>query len=107
MGLKVELSKSALNDLYEINDYYLVEVSDAVAAEIIEKLEMSVNGLYEFPDRGHTPRELIDLGMMEFKEIVSDQYRIVYEVFQKVVIVHAILDSRRDIQTLLHKRLLR
>ncbi len=107
MSLKVELSKSALNDLYEINDYYLVEVSDAVAIEIIDKLENAVLSLGDLPDRGHTPRELIDLGLMEIKEIVSDQYRIVYEVMKNVVVVHAILDSRRDIQTLLHKRLLR
>ena len=106
-ALRVELSRAALNDLFEINDYYFVEVNDEFAAKLIDKLEAAVFSLSLMPSRGHTPAELIDLGFKEMKEIVCDQYRIIYEVVNKTVFVHGILDSRRDVQTLLHKRLLR
>jgi len=104
---RVELSRSALNDLLEIDDYYLQQVSDSIASKIIEELEAAVVSSGELPERGHSPKELIDIGMPEIKELVSSNYRIIYETINRVVFVHAILDSRRDIQTLLHKRLLK
>ena len=107
MPLKVELSRSALNDLFEIDDYYFQQVSDNIASNIIDELEAAVLSLGEFPGKGHAPRELIDIGMPEIKELVSSNYRIIYEVINRTVYVHAILDSRRDVQTLLHKRLLK
>ncbi|MBV1913981.1 MAG: type II toxin-antitoxin system RelE/ParE family toxin [Pseudomonadales bacterium] len=107
MPLKVELSRSALNDLFEIDDYYFQQVNDNIASNIIDELEAAVLSLAEFPEKGHAPRELIDIGMPEIKELISSNYRIIYEVVNKIVYVHAILDSRRDVQTLLQKRLLK
>ncbi len=107
MRLEIVLSEPALADLLDINDYYLVEVSDHVAGKIIDSLEAAVNNLAEFPDRGSIPKELLSLGIRQYRQVIEKPYRIIYETFADKVVVHAILDGRRDMQTLLMQRILR
>jgi toxin ParE1/3/4 len=104
---EVVLSEPALADLLDINDYYLLEVSDQVAGNIIDSLEAAVNNLAEFPERGSIPKELLALGIRQYRQIIEQLYRIVYEIVADKVVVHAILDGRRDMQTLLMQRVLR
>ncbi len=107
MKRRVLLSLPASNDLSDINDYYLTEVSDAVAARIIDRLEQAVTSLENVPDRGSVPKELLNIGIRQYRQIIQNPYRIIYEPFEKQVVVHAILDGRRDMQTLLSRRILR
>ena len=46
------------------------------------------------------------LGILEYREIFFKPYRIIYRVMDKNVYVLLIADGRRDMQTLLQKRLL-
>jgi len=101
------LSEPALADLLDINDYYLAEVSDHIADKIIDSLEAAVNNLAEFPERGSIPKELLALGIRQYRQVIEQPYRIVYEIVADKVVVHAILDGRRDMQTLLMQRVLR
>ena len=103
----VVLSESALTDLLDIHDYYLCEVSDCVAAKIIDGLEAAVNNLAEFPERGSVPKELLSLGIRQYRQVIEKPYRIIYEAVADTIIVHAILDGRRDMQSLLMQRILR
>ena len=103
----VVLSAPALADLLDINDYYLYEVSDRVANGIIDGLETAVNNLAEFPDRGSIPKELLALGIRQYRQIIENPYRIIYEILTEQIVVHAILDGRRDMQSLLMQRILR
>jgi len=103
----VVLSAPALADLLDINDYYLCEVSDRVASKIIDDLEAAVNNLAEFPERGSIPKELLALGIRQYRQIIENPYRIIYETFADKIVVHAILDGRRDMQSLLLQHILR
>jgi len=105
--LEVVLSEPALADLLDINDYYLREVSDLVAGKIIDSLEVTVNNLAEFPDRGSIPKELLSLGIRQYRQVIEKPYRVIYETFADKIIVHVILDGRRDMQTLLMQRIFR
>lgn len=107
MRREVVLSAPALADLLDINDYYLCEVSDRVANGIIDGLEAAVNNLVEFPDRGSIPKELLALGIRQYRQIIENPYRIIYEILTDQIVVHAILDGRRDMQSLLMQRILR
>ena len=107
MRREIVLSAPALADLLDINDYYLCEVSDRVANGIIDGLEAAVNNLAEFPDRGSIPKELLALGIRQYRQIIENPYRIIYETFADKIVVHAILDGRRDMQSLLMQRILR
>ncbi len=106
MSVSVVLSEPALSDLLSINDYYWSHVSDKVAAEIIDHLEQAINGLSDFPEQGSFPKELLALGIKQYRQLIVTPYRIVYESLADKVIVHAVFDGRRDIQSLLMRRLL-
>jgi len=105
MTLPVRISEPALLDLLDINDYYLMEVDDKVAEKIISGLEIAINNLAELTDRGSVPKELLALGIRQYRQIIIKPYRIIYEPLPDKVIVHAVLDGRRDIQSLLAQRL--
>jgi toxin ParE1/3/4 len=106
MSVEVVLSEPALFDLLSINDYYLLNVSDKIAAEIIDSLEAAVNSLGDFPELGGFPKELLALGIKQYRQLIVKPYRIIYEPLADKVIVHAVLDGRRDMETLLVRRLM-
>ena len=60
----------------------------------------------EFPARGAFLKELLALGIREYREIFFKPYRILYRVLGTSVYVLLIADGRRDIQTLLQRRFL-
>ena len=60
----------------------------------------------EHPRRGNHPRELLDIGIRDYREVFFKSYRIIYRVTEDTVHVLVIADGRRDMQTLLERRLL-
>lgn len=63
--------------------------------------------LAEHLQRETYPKELLDLGIREYREIFFKPYRIIYRMMGNNVYVLLIADGRRDMQTLLQRRLLR
>jgi toxin ParE1/3/4 len=63
--------------------------------------------LSRFPDRGSYPKELVALGIKEYRQTFFKPYRVIYRVVGSEVIIHLIADGRRDLQSLLARRLLR
>ena len=106
MSVSVHLTEPALADLLAINDYYLLQVSDRAAANIIDSLESTVNSLADLNERGSVPKELLVLGITQYRQLIVKPYRIIYQHSPEQVIVHAVLDGRRDMQTLLMQRLI-
>ena len=62
--------------------------------------------LSESPERGAYPKELVLLGIREYREVFFKPYRIIYRILDKNVYVLLIVDGRRDMQLLLQRRLL-
>jgi toxin ParE1/3/4 len=58
------------------------------------------------PDRGNHPKELLALGIREYRELHFKPYRILYRVIERKMYVYLIADGRRDLQTLLQQRLI-
>ncbi|RPH51397.1 MAG: type II toxin-antitoxin system RelE/ParE family toxin [Desulfobacteraceae bacterium] len=58
------------------------------------------------PGWGANPKELLALGLREYREIFFKPYRIIYRVMDKKVYILLIADGRRDMQSLLQRRLL-
>jgi toxin ParE1/3/4 len=52
------------------------------------------------------PKELSSLGNREYREIHFKPYRIIYRIVDEYVYIYLITDGRRDMQTLLNRRLL-
>jgi toxin ParE1/3/4 len=101
---KVSLTQSALNDLYAINEYYLVHVNDAIAVQIIDDIQKAINNLEHFPERGVVPKELAVTGTTHYRQVLSSVYRIIYRFKDDGVNVVMVIDGRRDVATALMRR---
>ena len=102
----VYLTDDALSDLEEIDEYIVTADSPQKAEHVLGRIEKAFLSLSEMPERGNYPRELLSLGIKEYREIFFKPYRIVYRVQDKRVYVYLITDGRRDMQSLLSRRLL-
>ena len=106
MPFAVLLTNDAARDLNELYDYIAVHDSPRKADYVLEQIEKTFSTLSEFPGRGVYPKELLKLGIREYREIFFKPYRIIYRVMDKNVYVLLIVDGRRDMQSLLQRRLL-
>ncbi len=107
MTYRVLLVEMAAGDLYDIHRYIEGNDSPEQADKLLSQLEQVVVSLADMPERGHFPPELERIGIREYREVHCKPYRIVYAIMGDQVIVHTVLDGRRDIQTLLQQRVLR
>ena len=104
---RVQLDIDAEEDLFDIYRYLALNDSIEQADRLFEALKRACYSLRTSPIRGHTPPELQDIGVSQFREIRFKPYRIFYSIDRTIVTVHCVLDGRRDLQTLLQERLLR
>ena len=106
MPFTVQLTDDAARDLEELCDY--VERHDAPdrAEYVLERIEKVFDSLSAHPHRGNYPKELLEVGIREYREVFFKPYRVIYRVMESDVYVLLIADGRRDMQTLLQRRLL-
>jgi toxin ParE1/3/4 len=107
MALQVFLTDDAARDLEELYDYIATHDAQERADYVLDQIEKALASLYENPERGAYPQELLAVGLREYREILFKPYRIIYRVMANGVYVMVIADARRDMQTLLQRRLLR
>lgn len=104
---RVRITEDAERDLVDVFRYVVTQDSADKAAHVLDQLESLCLHLAELPLRGHVPPELERIGVSIFREVHFKPYRVICEVTGQDVFVHAVLDGRRDMQTLLERRLLR
>ena len=106
MPFAVLLTNDAARDLEELYDYIALHDTPQKADYVLEQVEKAFSTLSGFPERGAYPKELASIGIREYREIFFKPYRIVYRVIDKNIYVLLVVDGRRDMQTLLQRRLL-
>lgn len=106
MRFKVFLTEDAAGDLAELYEYILINDSPQKAEYVLQQIEKKLSSLSEFPERGVHPKELLKLGIREYREIFFKPYRSIYRIIDADVYVLLIADGRRDMQTLLQRRLI-
>ena len=72
----------------------------------LSRSKKACTSLSEHPQRGSYPKELLDIGIREFREVFFKPYRIIYRMTESDVYVLVIADGRRDMRALLERRLL-
>jgi toxin ParE1/3/4 len=106
-GYRVKLTADAEDDLVDIYRYIARHDSIRAADKVLDGLETSCEALRALPERGHVPPELAAVSVTGYREVRFKPYRIIYEVAGRNVLVHCIFDGRRDLRSLLERRLLR
>ena len=103
---KVLWANIAEDDLKNII-LHIAEDSPANARTIFEKIKEKASSLTQFPERGRTVPELQDQGIFLYRELVVAPWRIIYRISDKKVYVLSVLDSRRNVEDILLKRLIK
>ena len=106
MPYRVLLTQDAANDLEELDNWIATHDSPERADYVLDRISEAFQKLTELPERGTHPKELSALGIREFREVFFKPYRIIYRVERRTVYVYLIADGRREMQTLLSRRLL-
>lgn len=106
MSYKVLLTRSAERDLADIYSYIAENDTQGNADYVLDKLMEVAASLAAFPERGSYPKELLQLGIREYRQAHFKPYRLIYRVTGKQVFIYLIADGRRDMQTLLSRRML-
>lgn len=108
MSFEVRLTPDAVADLEEIYDWIAAHDSPARAAHVEDRILEAISALARHPERGPFPKELLALGMREFRQAYFKPYRILYRIEKESrrVDVYLVADGRRDMRTLLARRLL-
>jgi toxin ParE1/3/4 len=102
----VLLTQSAARDVESIYEYLCESDGEANADKVVAALDVAVESLAKFPSRGSHPMEMLRLGINEYRQVFVGPYRMIYRVAERRVYVYLVADGRRDMQSLLAKRLL-
>lgn len=106
MLYEVSLTKDAERDLEEIYLNIAEHDSPASADHVLARLIKVTEALRTSSERGSYVNELRSLGISEYRQFLFEPYRLIYRVHSKRVIVYVITDGRRDMGSLLARRLL-
>jgi toxin ParE1/3/4 len=105
-AFQVLLTQGAEQDLEAIHSYIAEYDCLPNANRLLDRLMRVVEGLALFPERGNHPKELAALGIKEYRQTAFKPYRVIYRVLGNRVVIYLIADGRRDMQSLLARRLL-
>ncbi len=103
---EVVLTSGAEQDLEAIHDYIAEFDCVANADYVLDQLTDVARRLSSFPERGSYPKELVALGIKEYRQTAFKPYRVIYRVRGCQVVIYLIVDGRRDMQSVLARRLL-
>jgi toxin ParE1/3/4 len=106
MSFEVFLTADAAGDLEQLYQYIVRHDAPGKAEHVLTSIENICSSLSELPERGVYPKELLALGIHDYREVFFKPYRLIYRVMGNTVYVLLIVDGRRDMQTLLQRRLL-
>jgi|SRR5690625_463462 len=98
--MRTDKAEDQLRDII----YYIADDSGSVetALKFLDKIEKSINRLKEFPNSGSVPRYSI-LKKQGFRVLIVENHLLFYKVNEenKIVIIYAIVDARREYQNLI------
>jgi toxin ParE1/3/4 len=106
MSFQVVVTEDAERDLDDLITYIAKYDSPRNAEHVLGRILDIADSLAVEPTRGSTPNELRGLGEFEYRQVFFKPYRLIYRVIEQQVVIYLIADGRRDMQTLLARRLL-
>lgn len=107
MRFKVVILHSAERDLKELRQYLISRFSPQAWHSTFQHLKSTVAQLATSPYAGVVPDEIQQLNQRHYCQVLCGMNRVIYEVRENTVFIHIIADTRKDLPSLLMKRLLR
>jgi plasmid stabilization system protein ParE len=107
MSVSIVFLRSAEHDLEELKSYIVKNFGARTWRVSYRKIQEAISTIQAFPLNGKIPEELENLNLPQYRQVISGMNRIVYEVRQQTIYIHFVCDTRKDMNALLAKRLLR
>ena len=106
MTYPVRITSAAWRDLEEICTWIEEHDSPAKAEHVLERISESALKIGQMPHGGSRPSELPPGTEGEYRQVLFKPYRMIYEFSGTEVVILLIADDRRNLQSLLLRRLL-
>lgn len=103
MKYKILRTDKAEEQLRDIIFYIADDSGDVnIALGYLEKIEVAINRLQEFPESGSIPRYSI-LKKQGFRVVIAERHLVFYKINEadKTVIIYAVVDGRREYHNLI------
>ena len=104
-NFEVIWTKNAQFDLESIIEYIKID-SVNIAKKIFFEIKEECANLYYFPERKRVVPELQQIGILKYREIIHERYRIIFKIDNTKVYVLLVVDSRRNLEDILFQRLI-
>jgi plasmid stabilization system protein ParE len=95
----------AREDINEIIDY-IWQTNINYAVKVLSKIEDQVKKLDLFPERYRIVPELERYGYFLYREMIVDYWRIIYKIENDIVYIMLVIDSRRNLEDLILKKIM-
>ena len=105
MRYAVFMLQEAEQDLEAIFRYILGSGNPGAAKDMIRLIRKACDSLSQMPERGHVPPELARTDNYEYRQIIVEPYRIIYQVVESSVFIFGIIHRRRSVDEVLRQRL--
>ncbi len=97
-------AETAEKDLLKVIEH-VAQNSPGNATKILRKIKKRVDDLYYSPTRCRIIPELYEHGITQYREMIIKPWRVMFRISNEKVYVLSVLDSRRNIEDILLKRL--
>jgi toxin ParE1/3/4 len=98
-------TNAAENDLKDIVEYIAEEDRLQTALKIVKQIRKKAQNLYTLPERGRIVPELQEQGIFQYREIVVSPWRLIYRIVERKIFVLSVIDSRRNVEDILLRRI--
>jgi toxin ParE1/3/4 len=105
--MKVVFLPAARADLQQLRRYLINKFGNQTWREALARIKRDVAQIESFPHKGSIPPRLEELGIPNYRQVMSGMCRIIYEIDDQTINIHLVVDTRRDLKDVLAKRLLR
>jgi len=105
--MRVVFLRSAEADLQDLRAYVVKNFGAGTWPTSYRKLKDAVALIEAHPLSGKVPDEFRGLNIAQYRQMLSGMNRIIYEVRDDTAYIHLVCDTRRDLKSLLMKRIVR
>jgi len=105
--VRVVYLAAAEQDIRELRRYLTKNFGKPVWLETRQKIRDTLQSIRTLPLGGTIPDELAELGQRQYRQSISGMNRLIYRTGDDAIYIYIVCDSRRDLRTLLTRRLTR
>ncbi|WP_028204680.1 type II toxin-antitoxin system RelE/ParE family toxin [Paraburkholderia nodosa] len=105
--LKYRVLPTARIGIDELRSYIVRALGWETWRQTSVQLQDTIAQIRQVPESGHLPAELEGFVGDTFRQVLAGKNRIIYQVRDDTVFIHLVIDTRRDLQALLQRIVLR